>query len=344
MRVSKIEAEKIIRTTADKAITKDNIMSYLNLVANNPAMSVLNQALIYSQMPEGKCFCGGKAWGNIGCTVRADERPISLIIPHIDTEDYDYEYLPVKAFAESQVEGDTKQPDLSDISFVDAVIEITGMTPISVDPAKINGCKSKFDKDNNEILISKNIDIKTDAGKKEYNKAIVNAYITSTLESYGVKNATLMDKAVLYVLCTRYGFDAKNINPILFRKLNDMSTDERVKFMFNLQFFVSGMVQDFEGYYLQFDEVILLGDLMTVTEPDELIDVLVKSEQGIASDNLKYIIRILREKLTRTERQDIMELISLRESHQLCTYPHRLLQLDKTDYLREARTILNNVK
>ena len=127
-------------------------MSYLNLVANNPAMSVVNQALIYSQMPEGKCFCGSKAWGNIGCTVRADERPISLIIPHIDTEDYDYEYLPVKAFAESQVEGDTKQPDLSDISFVDAVIEITGMTPISVDPAKMNGCKSKFDKDNNEII------------------------------------------------------------------------------------------------------------------------------------------------------------------------------------------------
>ena len=76
-------SDTVLEIVAKEAVQMEGIRSYLGVVARNPLLSPLNQALLYFQNPKSGLVCGRTAWEAMGREVRADAVPVTLYVPEI---------------------------------------------------------------------------------------------------------------------------------------------------------------------------------------------------------------------------------------------------------------------
>ena len=346
---------QIIRQVADTALDQSHIMQYLRVVANNIHMSVLNQAMIFLQKPDAKMVCGREAWKKMHRQVKPNAVPIVLFFPCIKMkrnndpdeeavspviyrEDVTYvnNYLPVNAFDVENTSGE----ELSDHRFnyetvTDNIMQITGAT---IEYAALPpGIKSKYDKTGHVLYLSDTLsDRNSDEKKLETKLALVSAYLDYIYETYHVTDK-LLKQAILQVIYNYYGNTAYTIPEQTFKKLGQRQTADKLKFLASLQFFTSNIVQDFDGYYLDFDETALLNSLLYTGNTQDIFILLDKVMCDVEDELLKNKILGLRIKLMHTDSEHLMELYRHRKSQDIYTYPPYQIHVDITDYLQEDR-------
>lgn len=353
----------VLKQVANEVVTKDHIIGYLDVVKNNLNMSVLNQAMIYLQRPHAKMVCGKKAWEIMGRTINQNALPIVLFFPSITMTEpaeefkidnvaqavgntdvsmyskeavYDSNYLPVNAFDfDSTTGADITEETYTD-TFIDTIIEITGCIPESVETALLNGKKGKYEKKQNVFYYSNNIKIDTEYGKQEYNKTMLDLYVDYVFDNYNITDKTLKC-AVLYVIYEHYNISNHNIEKPLFIKLDKKTEEEKLYFITDLQWLTSGIVQDFDGYYLNFNETALINDLLYTSTPSKIWIMFDKIIMSIDDDILKDELDRLKIKLMRAQSDFLEVLQSLRMEKKLYSYPPTKIVMDKRDYLRKER-------
>lgn len=354
----------VLKQVANEVVTKDHIIGYLDVVKNNLNMSVLNQAMIYLQRPHAKMVCGKKAWESMERTIKSDTLPVVLFFPTLrmtePPEEYEvdgvpqvvgdtnvsmnkkepvfkHEYIPVNAFDFDSTEGNIipdNTPHLE--SFSEAIMDITGASIENVpleNMDKVNGYK--YDKEQNVIYISD--DFKSD---KEYTRALIDALLAYIFYSHQL-NDKCLKAAIKYVISEHYDIP-NNIAASLFTKLNEKSEEEKLDFLYLLQYYTSNIVQDFEGYYLTFNETAFINDIYDTANPSDIQRSFDKVILSIEDDFLKDELAGLRSKLLRADSECLEELLSLRANKEIYTYPPHEIKLDKTDYLKDAREKLLN--
>lgn len=361
MGIDMSDVNTIVTKIATEVVKKDNIINYLNVVKNNLNLSTLNQALVYLQNPKASKVCGRKAWEDVDRTVKANSVPIVLYFPNIkcvelpeefkvdgvpqaigntdvgiNIKDSKFEsnYIPVNAFDFSSTTGKDLDVDLETPSFSDTIIEITDCVIEMVNPKSLNGEKGKYDKNTNTFYIA-DYNLDTDYGKEEYNRTCLELYIEYVFDNYNIKDKSLKF-AVQYVVYEHFNIK-HNIEEPSFMKLDKKSTKEKINFLIALNFLTSGIIQDFDGYILNFDETAIVNSILTTSDTSELW---VKFENVASTINdtlLQDEIHTLKSRLSRSIQGFLDDLVVLRNAQKIFTYPPKKMQLDKQDYLREDR-------
>lgn len=355
---------QVLKMVANEAVTKEHIMSYLDVVKNNLSLSVLNQAMVYLQKSTAKMVCGKKAWESMGRTIKEGARPIVLFFPTIQMreppEEYEIDgvpqvvegtdvqihtkeavyanhYIPVNAFDLDSTEGN----DIPDAApehepFMDTILEITQATSEFADIKGVSSIKGEYKKENNVFYFSNSINPNDDRGRNEYEKAALSMYLDYIFLSYNLKDISLQ-KAISYVLYERYGITQHNIEKPAFMKLDKKTEAEKLDFLYLLQYFTSNIVQDFEGHYLTFNETAFVNDIFSASDATEMWCLFDKVKLSIEDDLLKDELTNLQTKLMRAKDGFLEELLSLRSRKEVYTYPPLEIKLDKTDYLKTER-------
>lgn len=353
----------IIEKVAEEVVNKENIIKYLNVVKNNINLSVLNQCMVYLQNPNAKIVCGRVAWEEMGRYVVEKARPTVLYFPSVTIEElpeefkidgrpqsigtndipiylkeaiYGSSYIPVNGYDYDSTEGDGELPDITlSSTFLDEIISITQGTTEVVDKKALQGEMGKYDRETNTFYFSDAMDLKTDYGKTEFNKTALSLYVDYVMENYNITDTSLI-YAVKYILFERYGF-SHNIEKPLFVKLNKKKSEEKAPFLAMIQFLTNGIVQDFEGYFLNFDETALINDLFVSADYSDMWIAFDKAAVSIEDEMLKEEMNILKNKLMRTVDGYLDDLLSLKLDKKVYTYPPVTLVIDNIDYLRKER-------
>ena len=349
-----MQTNQIIRQVADTALDQSHIMQYLRVVANNIHMSVLNQAMIFLQRPDAKMVCGREAWGKMHRQVKPHAVPIVLFFPCIKMkrhgdpdeeavfpvvyrEDVTYvnNYLPVNAFDIENTSGEELSGHEFNYAIVtDNIMQITGAT---IEYAALPpGTKSKYDKTGHVLCLSDTLSGDSDEKKLETKLALVSAYLDYIYETYHVRDK-LLKQAILQVIYNYYGYTAYTIPEQTFKSLRQRQTADKLKFLASLQFFTSNIVQDFDGYYLDFDETALLNSLFYTRNMQDVFILFDKVMCDIDDELLKNKILNLRMKLMHTDSEHLMELYRHCKSQDIYTYPPYQIHVDITDDLPEDR-------
>ena len=350
---------QILNKVVSDAINNVNITKYLDVVKNNPHLSTLNQAMVYLQKPGAKKICGRGAWEDEGGKVKSDAVPIILYFPNIalknmpkefeeddivqetggvkiyETEpEFSSDYIPVNAFDIGSVEGIEEKEEAKPM-FAQQIIQCSATTLEFVPKSSIDGYEGRFDPETNTYLISNEISPHTEYGLNAYNKILLELYVESVLDSYGEDDKMLL-LAVKYAVLGHFEFKT-DIESVLFSRLNDRSTEEKIHFITMVQFYVNGIIQDMKGYILNFDETAIINSVLNTDDPEEMYIELGKVVESVENQLLKDEVVRLREKLMRLKEGTLTDIYVRKTTQKLFTYPPTVLIIDPTDYLREDR-------
>ena len=330
-----IDASLILKKAAEQAITKENILIFLKTVKNNVSLSVLNQLLIYIQNPDAVNVCGINALKEINRTVNEGAKAISMLFPQID-KNLHCEYSEISAYDFNDTTGEEQEFINLNSSIVDEIYEISGIAPDFVSPELLNGKKGIYDKENKTFLFSRDLNLSSsDKDVIEYNKLLIELYIEYIFDNYNIDNKMLL-LAIKYVLFERYNL-THDIKEALFFKLNKYSTEEKINFAVGINFFVNGIVQDFEQYYLDFNETALINDLLSVADKADIVITLDNVAAHVDEEILRDDLIRLKSKILRLDDVHLNLLINATNEQRLFTFPFRQLPIRKTDYLQEER-------
>lgn len=355
---------QIIRQVANTVVSQDHIMQYLNVVANNIHMSVLNQAMIYFQNPAAKMVCGKEAWNKMGRAIRPNAAPIVLFLPDIkmikptadgklpdpdaeatfpviymENARYVNEYIPVNAFNVADTTG--APPPEHEFNYDTIMDNVLRLTNATCQYAKHlhhgSSALGEYDKQNNIFYLSDKLsDLNNEENKRDTKKAMLSAYLEYIFDTYSI-NDKLLKYAILHVLSSYYGFSEYEIKEITFKKLDQRSESEKIAFLSMLQFFTSNIVQDFDGYYLSFDETALVNNMLYTKDFSKVNNLFHQVARYVNDDLLRNEILNLRIKLSRMEEEQLTALYTKRNDEEIYTYPPCKINLDITDYLKEDR-------
>lgn len=359
------KTNQILIQVANTVVTYDHIIEFLHVVKNNLHMSVLNQAMIYFQNPDAKMVCGKEAWKKMGRTIKEHAVPIVLFFPSIkmtkppkqyeengvaqvvegtsvpiymENVIYSNDYIPVNAFDLESTEG----ADIPDHNFnyetvMDNILHITQATCEYADIQSVSLVKGKYDKDKNIFYFSNNLfDLDKKGQEQETKKAALYMYLDYIFETYHIKDK-LLKQAIIYVLFDYYNFPGQTISQAAFKRLDQKSEEEKISFLSLLQFYTSNIVQDFDGYYLDFDETALSNNLLYTRDMKKVFHLFDSVIRSIEDDILRNEIANLKTKLLRAGGDYLQRLYQLCKSKQLYSYPPHEIMLDNTDYLLEDR-------
>lgn len=362
---------QILKQVANTVISQDHIMEYLDVVANNIHMSVLNQAMIYFQNPAAKMVCGKEAWNKMGRAIRPNAVPIVLFLPDIkmikptddgkppnsdekatfpiiymDNAFYVNEYIPVNAFDVENTTGALlPEHEFNYDTIMDNILKLTNATCQYTNLQQASLVKGKYDKDDNIFYLSNTLsDLNDEEQKRETKMALLSVYLDYIYDTYGIDDK-LLKKAIIHVLSSYYGFSKYAIPEKTFKKLDQRSESEKIAFLSMLQFFTSNIVQDFDGYYLSFDETALVNSMLYTKNFSKVNKLFHQVVLSVNDDLLRNEILNLRMKLSRMDQEQLTELYTKRNDKEIYTYPPCKISLDITDYLREDRkNLMSNLK
>ena len=121
-------SDTVLEIAAKEAVQMDGIRPYLGVVARNPLLSPLNQALLYFQNPKSGLVCGRTAWEAMGREVRVNAVPVTLYVPEIviSGDGVRADYKVVSVFGEEVTEGEYIRND--NIDLVGRILETMGAT------------------------------------------------------------------------------------------------------------------------------------------------------------------------------------------------------------------------
>lgn len=360
------QTNQILLNVANTVVTKEHILEFLDIIVNNPYLSIINQALIYKQNPDAKVVCGRVAWEKQGRVVKDNVKPIVLYIPEIQLKEppeefkkdditqvlnddiiiylkngvYKNNYAAVVAYDYSNTEKkDNREKEEGEESilptplpnFKDNIIEITQVSTEFIDKESIDDKKYLYDKDSNTFYIADEYE----DNEAEINSIFLELYIDYLFDTYNIKDICLKN-AVRYIIFSRYQLP-HNIKAPLFTKLNDRNEYDKIDFLTILNYISSSLIQGLEGYILTFNETAFMNNLLISTENDEFYALLQNVIESIDDDMLKDDLIRLQLKVERLVDGYLDDLFKERVDHAIYTYPYKPLHLDDTDYLREDR-------
>ena len=357
------QTNTILLQIANEVVCKEKIISYLDLLKNNINMSAINCSMIYLQNPNAKMVCGRKAWTEMGRNVNEGAKPIVLLFPSVTIKEppeefcidgvpmavgdtdvpiylkeavYESNYIPVNGFDYDSTTGEDVSSIVNKPNFIDNIIEVSGGTTQSIFSKALEGYKGKYEPNENIFYLSDDIDISTEYGRNEYDKTLISLFIDYKMSSYNIPNKEVK-KALEYVLYERYGFTNHNIEKPLFAKLNKYTGEQKVDFLLTIHYLVSDIIQDFEGYYLNFDETALINDLLISSEYDDMWIAFNKAMTCIDDEILVDNMKTLQSKLMLTANGYLDDILAQKMAKCLYSYPPAKVILDRVDYLRKER-------
>lgn len=326
--------ENNIMELVERAASKDSILNYLKILSSNPHLSFQNLLLVSEQNPKAEWVCGRKAWEEIGRTVKDDAKPIMLLFPKIQQigeQKYLSEYLKVGCYCYDSTEG---KPYIRNkqIAFADRITLLTGATwEIVPEEALMSSLDQGFyDRDRNTFCISKN------CSKEQQEPTVMELYIDYVLQEEQITDK-LLKMAIVYVLNEHFGFK-NTIISALFGKLAKYTLDDKLIFLKRAGQISKQILDDLEGYTLNFNETAFLNDLLDSSDTERIGSILDSVAGNLTDGELKEEIFVLREKLINSKQSCLNELYQRKKERSLFTVPPFRLEMAIEDFMKEERS------
>ena len=328
--------ESKIMEIAERAASKDGILTYLKMLSSNLHLSFQNLLLVFEQDSKAQWVCGRKAWEQIGRVVNEDTKPITLLFPKIclsgeQEKIYRGEYLKVVCYGLESTEG---RPYIRNkqLDFADRITFLTGATWEIVPEVALKSSlyQGFYDRDRNIFCLSQN------CSKEQQELTILELYIDYVLQENGITDK-LLKMAVVYVMNEYFGFK-NNIISALFGKLGKYTIEEKFIFLKKTGQISKQILDDLEGYTLTFNETAFLNDLLASDDSEKIVSLLEVAAENLADEELREELFILREKLIKTKQRCLTELYRKKKERSLFTFPPIYLEVDVKDFMDEERS------
>ena len=321
---------KRAREVAEKAASKEGLLPFLRVCAENRQLSLVNQLLVYSQNPDAKMVCGKAAWGQVGRSVKAEAVPIRIIFPEISLAQ-DVKYRAVNVYDYDSTDGKEQTEKKRKIAYADRITQLTGATWEIVPEAAMKDSldRGHYDSERNIFYLSEM------CSGEQQEQTILGLYIDYVLGSVGIQDR-LVKLAVSFVVYERFGIK-HTIVGVLFGKVGKLTADEKWEFLKRICCVSKKVLDDMEGCTLSFNEIAFVNSLLTTDEPEEIEMIFLQATNLISVEGLREELLLLKEKLLKTSEGYLTKLYKKRCDKQLFTYPPVTLELEEEDYLREER-------
>lgn len=322
--------EKEVRMIAEKAASREEIITFLKVCAENISLPLQNLLLVYEQKPTAKTVCGKTAWKQLGREVKADAVPIRIRYPIIEPKK-DVIYRFVNVYDYDSTEGSDLKLVSDEIVWADRITQLTGATWEMVPEEALKGGLGRgfYDRDKNVFYLSKLC-----AGEQQ-EQTILGLYVDYVLLALDVQDK-LVRLAVTFVISERLGFRSAIVR-ILFGKLEKMLVDEKWEFLKRVCYVSKKVLDDLTGYRLSFHEVAFVNSLMVSEDLEEMRRIFEQAAEGVSNEELRRELLVLENKLLKMKHVCRAELYRKRCRMQLFTYPPEVLEFEEEDFLQEER-------
>lgn len=346
----------ILRNVAEDVVCREKIISYLDLIASNPHLSVLNQAMLYFQKQDAGFVCGRRAWEAMGRKVKEEAQPVILYLPEIsgDRESgYRHSFQPVNAYAQSDTEGRTakenteKEPNgqlekrylqtaakdrmdfvKKDGDLISRILEATGATTELVerevisDPAR----HGFFNAERKMFGLERGIDM------EGHSRVMTELFIEYFIGELGCSDRLLLPAAE-YVVFAHFGWDHGIAAP-LFAKLDSYTDDRKLSYLIALRETISEILQILDGRTLSFDETAFVNCLLTTPDKDQAFAIFEAALYSAGDELTAEAMRRFLVKLSLAEDGYIEKLYEKRMRQEVYSYPPQSLHIDEEEYIK----------
>jgi len=214
--------------------------------------------------------------------------------------------------------------------FADRITQITGATWEIVPEAAMKGGL-----DRGYYNGKKHIFYLAEQGAGQQEQTILWLYVDYVLAGWEHKNM-LVKLAVSFLLYERYGLK-HTIVSALFGKLGKMAAKEKWAFLKDVRCTYKKILDDLEGYTLDFNETAFVNSLLVSGEPDVVNKVFEQAAEKAGNEDLREELLVLKEKLLQTREGYLEELYRKRCQRQLFSFPPVALEMEAVDIFREER-------
>lgn len=321
-----------VKSVAEKAASREEILPFLSVCVMNTHLSLLNLLLVYEQNPDAKMVCGKVAWERLGRTIKSDAIPIEIMFPEIVPGQKE-KYIQVKVYDYGCTEGADREKNHKKIVFADKITQLTGATweLVPEEALKDSFDKGFYDEKKNVFYLSQ-ICFGT-----QQEQIILGLYIDYLMQK-SMNKDKLVKMAVSYVVYERFGLK-HTIVKALFGKLGKLSADEKWEFLKEVKSISKTVIDDLDGYTLDFNETAILNNLMNTDEPKVIRELLVHAAECVCNDDLREELLLLTEKIVRIKADCVTEIWQKKSQMQLYSFPPFSLEMDDMDYLLEERRL-----
>jgi len=315
---------------AGNVASREELLPFLRVCAENKHLSLTNQLLVYEQNPEAKTVCGRSAWEQLGRKVKNDAVTIQILFPELKPGQ-NVEYRVVKVFDYDSTEGSVLKERYGKFALADRITQLTKATWEIVPEAALNDSLDKgfYDKERNVFCLSETCTM------EQQEQSVLSLYMEYVSGCIGIQDR-LVKMASSFVVYERLGLK-HTIVGALFGKVGRLASDEKWEFLKCVWWMSKRVLDDLEGVSLTFNEIAIINSMLTTDVPEEVQRILEQAAEYVMDEELREELGILKEKLMRTREGYLTELYQKRCRMQLFTYPPVLLELEHNDYLREER-------
>lgn len=315
---------------AGKVASREELLPFLRVCAENMHLSLTNLLLVYGQNSEAKAVCGRAAWEQLGREVKENAVPIRILFPKFNSG-HDVEYHAVTVFDYDGTEGKVLKTRNGKIVFADRITQLTKATWELVPEAALKDRLDKgfYDKERNTFCMSE-----VCTGEQP-EMTVLGLYIDYVFGNMGIQDR-LVKMAVSFVVFER--FELKHtIVGALFGKVGKFTSDEKWDFLKSVWQLSKTVLDDLEGVLLTFNEIAIINSLMTTDDSEVVQRIMEQAAENVSDEVLREEIILLKDKLVRTSKGCLTELYRKRCRMQLFTYPPVLMELENDNYLWEER-------
>lgn len=323
------------RDIVNDAVSREGVLSLLNVIVNNLHLSSWNLLFVYEQNTAARHVCGRRAWERRGKRIREDAEEIRLLLPKVALADgkYSLTYLWVKAYGEDDTEGQGTQELERKLVFADVItrrIEATWEFISEEDLQETLG-KGRYDAGQNTFYLSRS------CPKEQLPRMELELYVDYVLLQEGMADQ-LLKLGVCYILFEHFQMKHTVVGA-LFTRLSKFSAEEKMDFFLTLHRFAVRILADLEGEALDWDEVALVNDLMVSEDKGRIRGILDKAGNGLAGEDLTGKIARLGDKLGNVTPEFMRWLYDQRKARRLYSYPPIFLDMEREDYFRAEGSV-----
>ena len=307
--------EETVREIADQAVSREGILSLLNVFVNNPGLSAWNLLMVYSQNLSARYVCGRKAWEAAGRYVKEGAEGITLLFPKFTWGNGRLEasFQEVTAYGLEDTEGvDFRMPQ-GKVPFADRITRKTGAAWELTDRDRLQDGHGYYDAGMDVFYLPKG------CGEEQASKMALGMYIDYCLLKEG-EAEPLLKFAVSYVLFEHFHF-RHTVVGALFGRLAKYPLEEKISFLRRVRRIAVGIMGDMEGEALGFDEVAFLNEFLVSPEKDRICGILEGADLAQCEGELAGELITLREKLKSAGEGCIRGLYERRMSRCLFSCP-----------------------
>ena len=320
--------DTVLEVLAKEAIQMEWILSYMRVVAYNPLLSPLNQALVYFQNAKSGFVCGRMAWMAMGREVKSEAIPITLYLPEIRKKEdgYHTEYGAISVFDISATTGET-EPKTDRPDIIGRVLSATGATTELIEKEALPDISihGVYDKGRNTFFLEKGTD------RQLQEKTVLTLFIEDYAIAHNIRDMRLV-MAVVYALCLRYDIP-NDIHAALFSGLNRYKVEEKIAYLIAVGYLVTNLVKIIDGRTLTFDETAYVNALFSTDDKEEMIEIMRAAAFDATDEMIREGLLSFAEKLSFLPETEFKKLYEKRMRREVYSYPASPFPIDEAAYM-----------